>query len=243
MSFINYHYPIHTLQPFYSFIHHGDLCFDIGANFGIKTAALLSLGAKVIAVEPQQNLADFITQKFPNEIKNGNLVVISKGLDTTEGKKLLHIANDYARSMSTFSEEFLETIIKNSNYAIDGTVTVEMTTLDNLIKIYGIPKYCKIDVEGLDFQVLSGLSHQLASARGSIDYISFEYNTKGPLLDISSKCIDYISNLGDYQFNYECSGKGNMFLKNWASGDVMKYILLHELVVKEQFGDIFARLR
>ncbi len=40
---------------FYSkLIKKNDLCFDIGANIGTKSKLFLSLGAKVIAFEPQQ---------------------------------------------------------------------------------------------------------------------------------------------------------------------------------------------
>src|SRR5271154_272335 len=34
------------------FIKPGDLVFDVGANIGVKTAAFLAAGARVIAVEP-----------------------------------------------------------------------------------------------------------------------------------------------------------------------------------------------
>src|SRR5437763_1046669 len=40
-------------QAFYaSFVSRGDLCFDIGANHGHKSEALLRLGARVVAIEP-----------------------------------------------------------------------------------------------------------------------------------------------------------------------------------------------
>jgi 16S rRNA A1518/A1519 N6-dimethyltransferase RsmA/KsgA/DIM1 with predicted DNA glycosylase/AP lyase activity len=35
-----------------SFINKGDLCFDVGANIGQKSEALLSIGARVVAIEP-----------------------------------------------------------------------------------------------------------------------------------------------------------------------------------------------
>src|SRR5262245_33059086 len=43
------------------------LCFDVGANHGEHTAAFLSLGARrVVAVEPQPEVAKFIVEAFPN---------------------------------------------------------------------------------------------------------------------------------------------------------------------------------
>src|SRR6266571_1892017 len=35
------------------FLSPGDLCFDVGSNIGEKTEALLALGARVVAFEPQ----------------------------------------------------------------------------------------------------------------------------------------------------------------------------------------------
>jgi hypothetical protein len=46
------------------FIRPGDLCFDIGANVGHKTEMFLSLGARVISVEPQPQLIEEIGRVF-----------------------------------------------------------------------------------------------------------------------------------------------------------------------------------
>ena len=45
---------------FYSgFINKGNICFDIGANYGNRTEVFLKLGSEVIAVEPQPQQAKF----------------------------------------------------------------------------------------------------------------------------------------------------------------------------------------
>src|SRR6266849_10210910 len=48
------------LQGFYQ----SELIFDIGANVGLKTDVFLRLGARVIAVEPDQHNQETLREKF-----------------------------------------------------------------------------------------------------------------------------------------------------------------------------------
>src|SRR5271169_2063381 len=43
----------HARALYGAFIARGDVCFDIGAHLGDRTGYFLSLGARVVAVEPQ----------------------------------------------------------------------------------------------------------------------------------------------------------------------------------------------
>jgi 16S rRNA A1518/A1519 N6-dimethyltransferase RsmA/KsgA/DIM1 with predicted DNA glycosylase/AP lyase activity len=63
---------IHGLREFYRpFIPKGSLVFDIGANVGEYTQAFLDLGARVVAVEPNPDLARKLT-----DIQNKRLTVL-----------------------------------------------------------------------------------------------------------------------------------------------------------------------
>lgn len=68
-----------------------------------------------------------------------------------------------------------------------------MTTLDDVIAEYGVPGFCKIDVEGYESNVLEALSKR-------IPYISFEYCHE--FLVDSVRCLDYLERLGVIQLNY-----------------------------------------
>ncbi|MGZ5486530.1 MAG: FkbM family methyltransferase, partial [Nitrososphaeraceae archaeon] len=58
------------LLRFYSrFIKKDDLCFDIGANFGRRTEIFLKLGARVVAVEPQDTCMKELQKKYGNNKK------------------------------------------------------------------------------------------------------------------------------------------------------------------------------
>jgi len=54
-----------------------DIVLEVGPGEGILTAELLKKAKKVIAVEKDEQLAEFLKIKFINEIKNGKLEIIS----------------------------------------------------------------------------------------------------------------------------------------------------------------------
>jgi FkbM family methyltransferase len=45
-----------------------------------------------------------------------------------------------------------------SEFEWNDELEVPMRTLDELIREYGVPDFCKIDVEGYEFGVIQGLS-------------------------------------------------------------------------------------
>ena len=56
---------VFKLKRFYGqFVKEGDLCFDIGAHNGNRTSTWLSLGARVVAIEPQPRFFQYLQDKF-----------------------------------------------------------------------------------------------------------------------------------------------------------------------------------
>ena len=64
----------------------GDLAFDIGANHGRHTRPMLIRGARVVAVEPQADLADDLARRF-----NHRLTVLPVAVGEAAGRALLFI--------------------------------------------------------------------------------------------------------------------------------------------------------
>ena len=211
---------------FYSkLIHRGDLCFDIGAHMGNRTEIFLKLGAKVIAVEPQEDCINRLREKFNNEPR---LTLVNKGLSDKEGELTLYICEDVT-TISTFSDKWKTG--RFSNYKWNMEKLIPVTTLDNLIKEFGLPVFCKIDVEGFEFQVLKGLSRP-------ITYISFEF-TREFFNDVES-CVNYLLSLGYVKFNCSLGESSKMLFQTWDTANKL-YQRLDLVDDSLLWGDIYAK--
>ncbi len=213
---------------FYSqFIEKGDLCFDVGANIGNKTNIFLKLYAKVVALEPQELACQKINELYGD---NKNLTIINKGLADKPGFLELSIGEDRS-VLATMSEKWKKEGSFSKNYTWAKTEKVPVTTLDNLISEYGLPKFCKIDVEGFEEQVLKGLSQP-------IPYISFEFHKS--FLDNARECIKHLAFLGTAKFNC-CFGESMEFtFKTWVSADQI-LLKIGKSDDKALWGDIYVR--
>ena len=197
------------LLRFYSqFVNEGDLCFDIGANIGNRIGVFLKLGATVVAVEPQNSCMRKLLKKYGN---NNNVFLVHKALGAREGKGNLILSNSH--TVSSMSKEWID-CVRDSDMFFTSTsafqwhenVTVPVTTLDKLIRKYGSPAVCKIDVEGFEHQVIKGLSQPLKM-------ISFEFSPTPKLINRSIESIKHLSTIGNVQFNYSFGESMNLALQ------------------------------
>ena len=113
---------------------------------------------------------------------------------------------------------------------------VQVTTLDGLIQEFGVPKFCKIDVEGYEPQVLNGLSTPLPA-------LSFEFHQE--TLDEVEACLNRLVQLGAYEFNFADGEAFAMALPRWVGAVELLRIL--KGIPNPHYrpfwgGDVYARL-
>ncbi len=208
----------------------GALCFDIGANIGNKTENFLNLGASVVCVEPQQYCFSVLESKFS---ENKKVKIIQTALGASNEVKKIFISQE--NTLTTMSEDFIAETKKDrfKNTVWGEGDFINVTTLDEIIKNYGTPMFCKIDVEGYEVEVIKGLSKP-------IKYISLEFIPE--LKQKTFDCIKLMNNLGNYNYNY-IEGESTVFtFNNWISSDEMINFLSKNNDFKNSFGDLYAKL-
>lgn len=218
------------LNFYKQFISTGDLVYDIGANTGEKTDIFLRLGAKVVAVEPQESCWRVIKQRFHNK---QDIFIEPIVLSESEGYKTLYV--DKSPTISSISTDWIKAVKESGRFSDSHkwsyNIQVKSSTLDDLMKKYGKPVFCKIDVEGAEFEVLQGLSQP-------INTISLEFIPER--IEFSLRCIDYLDKLGIAEYNY-CIGDSMSFaLPSWVKSSQMKTVLTQMAKRLDNFGDIYA---
>jgi FkbM family methyltransferase len=213
------------------FIRRDDLCFDIGANIGTRVETFLKMGARVIAVEPQQHCIDYLRAKYR---QNKRVNIEPVGLDEAPGKREFLISTH--SGFSTMSKDWVASFNsrggKFANQRWDKSVTVQVTTLDILLQRYGIPVFCKIDVEGFEYQVLKGLSQPIPA-------LSLECTPEHSQIAID--CVQRIAALGQYEFNYSVDETMTFVMPGWVDASAMR-AHLDNVVSDNVTGDVYARL-
>src|SRR5262245_16345667 len=134
------------------------LCFDVGANTGEKSEALLLAGAaRVVAFEPNPAVLSELRARC-DRWKNWTGAEVALG-------SAAGFATLYARKSSQQSS-LLDDWEEGE---VTGACHVPVLTLDSAIEHFGLPFYGKIDVEGWELEVLKGLNQPLP-------LISFEFH-------------------------------------------------------------------
>jgi FkbM family methyltransferase len=214
---------------FYSeFIKPGDLCFDIGAHTGNRTGTWLSMGAKVVTAEPQPAFIRLLTKKYGH---NPRFILESTAIGSIPGKARLHISR-MNPAISTLSDQWKK-IMTDFEPALtwEDYADVEVQTLDDLLARYGKPVFCKIDVEGFELEVLSGLSVPVPA-------LSFELFPTTPERTIA--CMGKIEKLGSYEYNWSLTESFRMNSPSWQNATAM--IQTIKAYTGHKSGDIYARL-
>jgi FkbM family methyltransferase len=213
------------------FVRPGDLVFDVGAHVGDRVAAFRHLGARVVAVEPQPALAKTLRLLYG---RDQSVTIEEVAVGRQSGTMSLQLNPDNP-TVSTASQAFIR--------AADGapgwhgqvwtrSISVAVTTFDELVARHGTPAFAKIDVEGFEAEVLLGLTQ-------AIPALSFEFTTIQR--DVALACLERCRALGYVRYNAALGESQELTHASWQDAPAMARWLA-ALPIEANSGDIYARI-
>jgi len=221
----------HSLRRLYApFIRRGDLCFDVGAHVGSRTRSWIDLGARVVALEPHPGCMRWLRILYG---RHKRVVLVEKAVGPEPSLQTFWMSR-LNPSVSSLSRTWIESVRRSRGFASvewQEQTLVEVTTLDALIQHYGLPAFCKIDVEGSELSVLHGLSRPLKA-------LSFEYIPAA--VGTALACIDRLADLDEYEFNWSVGESARLGSAEWSGPQAIAARLV-ELPREGRSGDIYAR--
>jgi FkbM family methyltransferase len=214
------------------FVRRGDLVFDIGAHVGDRVASFRRLGARVVAVEPQPAMVK-VLKLFYGRDADVAIEMQAAGRKAGATRMMINVDNP---TISSASLDFVGAAREAPGWEKQRwtkSVSVPVTTLDELIDKHGVPAFIKIDVEGFEAEVLGGLTH-------AVNALSFEFTTIQR--DAALACIERCIAIGYARFNAALGESQNLVNADWVDGaEIVRW--LTALPYAANSGDVYAALR
>jgi FkbM family methyltransferase len=213
------------------FLRPGDLGFDIGAHVGSRVRAWRHLGVRVVAVEPQPDCLRVLRLLYG---RDPDVTIVPQAIGATPGRARMGVSTA-TPTVSSISPTWMEAVATDRRFARvrwNRSIDVEVSTLDALIADHGEPAFCKIDVEGFELDVLSGLSRPLRA-------LSFEYLP--PTHDQALAALHLVERLGHYEYNYSVVETMRFTSRRWLDATELSAVL-ESVRPLGRSGDVYARL-
>jgi FkbM family methyltransferase len=232
-----------------------NLIFDIGFNVGEFTQTCFNKypNCNVIAVEANPNLVNGVSPHF---FTNYNFTLHNNLVSNIEGEEIDFYVSPYATGVSTASTEFMQNsrftkgsknVPKNS-IKWNEPIKIQSITIDSMLERYGIPDLIKIDVEGYEYNVLSGLTQK-------VNDICFEWHEEES--EQLYRILEHLKNIGYTEFGVigyfdegdifekaTFSDKGDPYLEYPKNFYTLENLELNKLINPERrvnYGMFFAK--
>ncbi|WP_163154901.1 FkbM family methyltransferase [Bradyrhizobium uaiense] len=131
------------------------LIYDVGAHKGEDTEFYLKKGFRVVAIEAMPEFCESISKRFSEHVSSGALTVINVAVSNSPGNVKFYV-DDRVSEWGTTNPEWSE---RNKSFGAGKgrTLTIPAAKLADILNEHGVPRYCKIDIEGNDLEALASL--------------------------------------------------------------------------------------
>lgn len=203
-----------------------NLIFDVGANRGDKTELFLRLGARVVAVEPDEACNRMLRDRFLRyNYRSRKVELVRKAVSDSRGSAPFWMdgpgsaVNTLSRKWADHLKEAKETFrYGHCGLEFARNSSVETTTIADLVEAYGLPFFIKIDVEGHELNVLRGMLRP-------VPFLSFEVNLS-TFRSEGIECIEVLRGLNpDGRFNYTPDCCAGLVLEDWLDSKDFRAVL------------------
>lgn len=200
----------------------GGLAFDVGANIGEKSEALLAAGLRVVAFEPNPEVIPELLSRCQHH-KDWTLIQVALSKNAA-------IASFYARSSHESSG-----FVPDWGGSPAHLYHVPVLSLDLAIAHFGVPDFCKIDVEGWELEVLSGLTQKPA-------ILSFEFHLTEANIAQTKLCLETLRQLGYTRGNLAPAESTKFCHRAWITiGELCDgFPARYEAMADFVYGDIYV---
>lgn len=199
----------HAVDP--TSLTNKNLIFDIGMHIGQDTEYYLKKGFYVVAVEANPHLAAKARERFDAHVQNGRLIIINKGISGENYSEIPFFVNNTDSAWSSFIESIGA---RGGSYE---KITIDVVSFPDILEKYGCPYYLKIDIEGLDFEVIKSLRRTQARPT----YISAENGEETMIRELGD--LGYKS----FKFINQASIEGRQSTTPSKEGLEVKHIFEH----------------
>ena len=136
-----------------------NLIFDIGLHQGEDTEFYLEKGFDVVAFEANPVLVDQCRRKFANQISEQRLVIVEGAIVDVGSLGSAATVKFYRNEAnSVWGTIFNEWAERNEAFGAESNcIEVPAVNIADYLRLYGIPHYMKIDIEGADVLCLRAL--------------------------------------------------------------------------------------
>lgn len=231
-----------------------DLVFDVGFHRGEDSRFYLRKGFRVVAFEANPALIQSAHKAFPDQIKSGQLRIVEGAItDDRSVSELEFYVFDKKTEFGTTSPYWAE---RNDKLGFSGRkLNVRAVNFAECLERFGVPYYCKIDIEGADRICLRELTKQSTRPR----FVSIESDKSS--LDMIDEEFDLLEAMGYNRFalvqqatigyrSYRFTDlEGNPFSFNFAPGSSgpfgtdLKCDWLTRSEAREAYERVFERYR
>jgi FkbM family methyltransferase len=204
------------------------LIFDIGANVGKYSISNYNKCDKIIAIEADPNTFS----KLQNNISQyPKITAINKCVSKI--KDQIDFLSCDVDTISTTNKEWLTSEKSRFyNYANYKIIQINTITIDELVKIYGIPNLIKIDVEGGEFDAISSMSTKYETI------ICFEWASE--LKDVIFDSLEYLEKIGYNYYSIQLKDDYLFFPSEWSNISIVKSFI-EKTIPKHDWGMIWCK--